>query len=72
MSYAFRAALEQWPTKGVPENPRAWLVPAGRFMAIDKLRRDSRYGALDDEAAGNIAAPKFDKPENIKDENACG
>ena len=32
---AFRAALEQWPRDGVPANPRAWLVSAGRFKAID-------------------------------------
>jgi Predicted RNA polymerase sigma factor containing a TPR repeat domain len=36
---AFRAALEQWPQDGVPANPRAWLVSAGRFKAIDSLRR---------------------------------
>ena len=36
---AFRAALEQWPSQGVPENPRAWLVSAGRFKAIDHIRR---------------------------------
>ena len=32
---AFRAAVEQWPREGVPANPRAWLVSAGRFKAID-------------------------------------
>ena len=32
---AFRAALAQWPRAGVPANPRAWLVSAGRFKAID-------------------------------------
>src|SRR5271167_1105486 len=31
---AFSAALEQWPKEGVPANPRAWLVSAGRFKAI--------------------------------------
>ena len=36
---AFRAALEQWPREGVPANPRAWLVSAGRFKAIDGMRR---------------------------------
>ena len=36
---AFRAALEQWPREGVPGNPRAWLVSAGRFKAIDARRR---------------------------------
>jgi RNA polymerase sigma-70 factor (ECF subfamily) len=45
---AFRAALEQWPRDGVPANPRAWLVSAGRFKAIDSLRRRSRFDALDD------------------------
>src|SRR5579859_6606234 len=45
---AFRAALEQWPRDGVPSNPRAWLVSAGRFKAIDGLRRRARFSALDD------------------------
>jgi RNA polymerase sigma-70 factor (ECF subfamily) len=45
---AFRAALEQWPRDGVPANPRAWLVSAGRFKAIDAMRRRARFDALDD------------------------
>ena len=45
---AFRAALEQWPRDGVPANPRAWLVSAGRFKAIDSIRRRARFSALDD------------------------
>src|SRR5689334_1298036 len=45
---AFRAALEQWPREGVPANPRAWLVSAGRFKAIDAARRRKRFDALDD------------------------
>ena len=32
---AFASAVEQWPRDGVPANPRAWLVSAGRFKAID-------------------------------------
>jgi RNA polymerase sigma-70 factor, ECF subfamily len=47
---AFRAALEQWPREGVPANPRAWLVSAGRFKAIDGIRRNRRFDALDDVA----------------------
>jgi RNA polymerase sigma-70 factor, ECF subfamily len=45
---AFRAALEQWPRDGVPANPRAWLVSAGRFKAIDGMRRRARFDALDE------------------------
>ena len=49
MHDAFRAALEQWPNEGVPANPRAWLVSAGRFKAIDGLRRQKRFDSLDEE-----------------------
>jgi RNA polymerase sigma-70 factor (ECF subfamily) len=42
---AFAAALAQWPQSGVPDNPRAWLVSAGRFKAIDALRRQARFDA---------------------------
>ena len=54
---AFRAALEQWPIEGVPDNPRAWLVSTGRFKAIDGIRRQSRFAAVEDfnEFVENIA-----------------
>jgi RNA polymerase sigma-70 factor, ECF subfamily len=42
---AFAAAVERWPKDGVPANPRAWLVSAGRFKAIDGLRRRARFDA---------------------------
>ena len=53
---AFRAALEQWPQEGMPANPRAWLVSAGRFKAIDALRRRSRFDPLEEQHAESIAA----------------
>jgi len=40
---AFASAVEQWPKTGVPDNPRAWLVSAGRFKAIDAIRRRTRF-----------------------------
>ncbi|EZH77087.1 RNA polymerase subunit sigma-24 [Ectopseudomonas composti] len=46
---AFRSAVEQWPQGGVPDNPRAWLVSAGRFRAIDNLRRQRRFQPLDEQ-----------------------
>lgn len=54
---AFKAALEQWPRDGVPENPRAWLVSAGRFKAIDGIRRQARFRPLDDFAEQIEAIP---------------
>ena len=48
LSDAFRAALEQWPREGIPANPRAWLVSAGRFKAIDGIRRRARFDSVED------------------------
>jgi len=42
---AFIAAVEGWPRDGIPANPRAWLVSAGRFKAIDAMRRRARFDA---------------------------
>ena len=58
---AFRAALEQWPREGVPANPRAWLVSAGRFKAIDGIRRRARFDSLED---------RVDEVEAIPDEGS--
>jgi len=57
---AFTAAVEQWPRDGVPVNPRAWLVSAGRFKAIDGLRRRARFDALLAECAGHPDADTRD------------
>jgi RNA polymerase sigma-70 factor, ECF subfamily len=45
---AFRTALEQWTRTGIPDKPRAWLISAGRFKAIDGIRRRARFDALDE------------------------
>jgi RNA polymerase sigma factor (sigma-70 family) len=34
-------ALAEWPTRGMPERPIAWMMAAARNLAIDKLRRGS-------------------------------
>lgn len=47
---AFAAALAQWPQEGMPANPRAWLVSAGRFKAIDAMRRGRRFEPLGEDA----------------------
>ena len=40
---AFAAALEQWPRRGFPANPSAWLIHIGRNKGIDRIRRDSVF-----------------------------
>jgi RNA polymerase sigma-70 factor (ECF subfamily) len=71
---AFHAALEQWPRDGVPANPRAWLVSAGRFKAIDGIRRHARFDSMDsmDDVAEQVEGiadqtPAWD-PDSIEDD----
>jgi RNA polymerase sigma-70 factor, ECF subfamily len=40
LSEAFAAALADWPTRGVPDNPQAWLVTVARRKVIDAARRN--------------------------------
>ena len=40
---ALLAALEQWPSEGVPRNPGAWLMAVGKRRAIDTFRRQERW-----------------------------
>ncbi len=68
LSEAFRAALEQWPKEGVPENPRAWLVSAGRFKAIDAIRRQERFSYLESEQLDAVPAEPEREREGIEDD----
>ncbi len=73
---AFVIAAEQWPDTGVPQNPLAWLVSAGRFKAIDKMRRNARFVAWDDAAEQAEAVPdtaagweqQWDERDGIEDD----
>ena len=58
---AFAAAVEQWPLQGVPDKPRAWLVSAGRFKAIDAMRRRSRFDSTLVEFANRIDVDSGDE-----------
>jgi RNA polymerase sigma-70 factor (ECF subfamily) len=68
MSEAFRAALEQWPRDGVPTNARAWLVSAGRFKAIDRIRREQRFVAAGDDFLESVPAEEAPDKEPIEDD----
>ena len=68
LAEAFRAALEQWPKEGVPDNPRAWLVSAGRFKAIDRIRREQRFVQVEPEQLEEIAADETPEKDAIEDD----
>lgn len=46
---ALVAALEQWPSEGIPRNPAAWLMATGKRRAIDRLRHDKVAGRKHEE-----------------------
>ncbi len=69
---AFASAMEQWPRDGAPANPTAWLVSAGRFKAIDAMRRSARFDASLAELAERTKAQAGDtalpEDEGIEDD----
>src|SRR5215470_13402892 len=38
---AFVAAVQRWPSAGVPPSPAGWIITTARNRAIDRLRRES-------------------------------
>lgn len=68
---AFAAAARQWPSEGLPANPRSWLISAGRFKAIDRLRKRARFHSSQDEMTRRIELDMTEplpEPENIEDD----
>jgi len=73
MHEAFAAGLTLWPTNGVPDNPRPWLISTARFKAIDTLRRRARLDASQDEIARHLeaqwtAAQQFRQDDTLEDD----
>lgn len=72
MQDAFNAASKRWPVEGFPQNPRAWLISAGRFKAIDAMRRRVRFDAAQEDIAqslhGNEAPPAIDASDELPDD----
>jgi RNA polymerase sigma-70 factor (ECF subfamily) len=67
---AFAAAVEQWTEDGIPANPRAWLISTGRFKAIDRARRATRFDSIDTssiDAIADVKIPEYDD-ESVEDD----
>jgi len=62
---AFATAVEQWAEKGIPANPRTWLISTGRFKAIDRLRKTARFESGDSSALERLEAAET--PEQDED-----
>src|SRR6476620_7903667 len=70
MHEAFAAALSSWPTSGVPDNPRPWLISTARFKAIDTLRRRARFDSSQDEFARHLEAQLSSAERSNEEEDA--
>jgi RNA polymerase sigma-70 factor (ECF subfamily) len=60
---AFAAALSRWPSEGLPEEPRGWLVSVARNKAIDTIRRRVKLRSI--VASQDVAPESHDAPEPI-------
>jgi RNA polymerase sigma factor (sigma-70 family) len=60
------AALERWPSAGVPDNALGWLIGVARHKALDRLRREAIRGTKEaasmreanQQSAGQDASPR--------------
>jgi RNA polymerase sigma-70 factor, ECF subfamily len=69
MHEAFAAALSLWPSSGIPDNPRPWLISTARFKAIDSLRRRARFDASQDELVRYLEA-QWSESQKSKEEDS--
>jgi RNA polymerase sigma factor (sigma-70 family) len=53
---ALVAALEEWPSTGIPANPGGWLMLTAKHRAIDRLRRNDRLERKLEELGHEAAA----------------
>jgi RNA polymerase sigma-70 factor (ECF subfamily) len=68
---AFAAAVEQWPSRGTPANPRAWLISTARNKAIDRIRRDVLFRTKICGEIG-VAEPSVEAALDAADEEIFG
>ncbi|WP_408909491.1 RNA polymerase sigma factor [Streptomyces solicavernae] len=65
---ALVAALEQWPERGVPDTPGAWLLTVARRRAVDLVRRKERYAQKLAELGRDLeSVPPVEEPADPDD-----
>jgi RNA polymerase sigma factor (sigma-70 family) len=62
---ALVAALEQWPSSGVPENPGAWLMATAKHRAIDFIRRNKMAQRKHEELGRQIERDQWDDVDDL-------
>jgi RNA polymerase sigma-70 factor (ECF subfamily) len=70
---ALITALQQWPFRGVPDNPSAWLVHVAKNRALDRLRRDRTFGEKERDVAAALESriAHVDPGRPFEDDELC-
>jgi RNA polymerase sigma factor (sigma-70 family) len=62
---ALVAALEQWPSAGVPDSPGAWLMTTAKRRAIDHIRRSQRLERKQEQLAHSLDQEEAPEQDNV-------
>jgi RNA polymerase sigma factor (sigma-70 family) len=62
---ALVAALERWPTSGIPDNPGAWLMATAKNKAIDNLRRNKLLDKKHEQISYELEGTRQLTPDDI-------
>src|SRR4051812_11788726 len=62
---ALVAALQQWPTSGIPQNPGAWLMATAKYRGIDLIRRQKRLERKHAELGRDLEAVQLDPAPDL-------
>src|SRR5688572_11158736 len=67
---ALLAATVQWPSEGLPENPRGWLIQTASRRLVDQLRADSARRRREEASAQQESDEAYvvPSPENMVEE----
>ncbi|MBB5893742.1 RNA polymerase sigma factor (sigma-70 family) [Kutzneria kofuensis] len=69
---ALVAALEQWPSEGVPKNPGAWLMTTAKRRAIDQIRRNETFKRKVEEVGRDLEESTPDIGEMVASDDGIG
>jgi RNA polymerase sigma-70 factor (ECF subfamily) len=61
---AFAAAVQRWPTTGLPPSPAGWIITTARNRAIDRLRRESSREDRQAQAALSLHAQQAERSDD--------
>jgi len=65
---AFTAAVERWPSAGLPPSPAGWIITTARHRAIDRLRREASRDDRQAQAALLQASGEPDEEDAVRDD----